>query len=163
MPKAKKTRPAGADGTVVRHRKARHKYAVLDRLEVGIVLTGGEVKSLREGTASLEGAFAYPRGRELFLIEAQIQPYSHQVAGLHDPRRPRKLLLHRRQIDKLIAKVAQKGCTLVPLSIYFVRGRAKVELALCTGKTGTDKRRDLKEAEAKRNLARVRKAQVQRR
>ena len=141
---------------VATHRKARHKYNVVETFEAGIVLAGGEVKSLRAGRASLEGSFARPRRGELYLLEAQIMPYTHAGPVVLDPRRPRKLLLKRREIRRLSARVEQRGFTLVPLKIYFRRGWAKVELALCTGKTFGDKREAVKAAEAKRHLARAR-------
>ena len=154
--KQSKTKSEGAHKTVARNRKARYQYAILERFEAGIELKGAEVKSLREGQASLEGSFARPQGSEIFLLDAQINPYANAAPGGLDPRRPRKLLLRRREINRLAAQVRQKGFTLVPLSIYFARGLAKVELALCTGKTHGDKRQAMKEAEVKRRLAAAR-------
>ena len=152
----KKENADGAHRAAVRNRKARHQYTFVERFEAGIALKGAEVKSLREGRASLEGSFARPRGGEIYLIDAQIQPYANATIDRLDPRRPRKLLLHKREIRRLIMKASQRGYTLVPVSIYFKRGLAKVELALCTGRTHGDKRQAMKEAETKRRIARAR-------
>jgi SsrA-binding protein len=129
---------------VVRNRKARHEYHVLDKWEAGIVLTGTEVKSLRQGRANLQDAFAtFGRG-ELWLQNLHISPYEHGNRFNHDPLRTRKLLLHRQELRKLIGQVEQKGLTLVPLDIYFRGGIAKVTLALARGKKLHDKRDDLR-------------------
>lgn len=161
MGKRGQTRKSKGDGetgrkTVVRNRRARHQYRVLDTFEAGIELKGAEVKSLRAGSASLEGSFAQGWGGEIFLVDAQINPYSHDAVGRLEPRRRRKLLLHRREIRRLIDKSNQRGFTMVPLSIYFARGKAKVELALCAGKTHGDKRQAMKEADVKRQIDRAR-------
>jgi len=138
------------------NKKARYNYEVIEKLETGITLTGTEVKSLREGRASLEEAFARIVGGEIFLYGFRIDPYSHGNAMNHDPVRARKLLLHRREINKLAPKVVLRGQTLVPLSLYFNdRGLAKVSLALVKGKTHRDKRQDVKKRDHEREMARA--------
>lgn len=144
-------------GTVVaQNRKARHDYAIEETFEAGIVLTGTEVKSLRQGRAAITEAYAGERGGELFLLNAHIPEYTAANRFNHEPRRPRKLLLHRREIAKLIAAVQRKGMTVVPLSVYFTAtGLAKVELALARGKRTYDKRIAVKERDWKRQKARL--------
>ncbi len=144
-------------GTVAaQNRKARHNYAIEETFEAGIVLTGSEVKSLRQGRAAINEAYAGERGGELFLFNAHIPEYTAASRFNHEPRRPRKLLLHRREIAKLIAAVQRKGMTVVPLSVYFnATGRAKVELALARGKRTYDKRVAAKERDWKRQKARL--------
>ena len=140
---------------ITTNRKARYKYQIIDTLETGIVLGGTEVKSLRAGRANLKDSYASVRGGEVFLHNAHISPYSHGNINNHDPERARKLLLHRKEIKKLIGKVEEKGLTLVPLKLYFTgRGLAKVELALAKGKKTYDKRRDIAERDAQRDLQR---------
>jgi len=141
---------------VVSNRKARHDYEILSTLECGIALTGSEVKSLRAGQVQLKDAYGDFRGGELWLNNAHIAPYGFAQHGGHDPDQPRKLLLHRREIDTLAGRVAQEGLTLVPLSIYFVHGLAKVELAVAKGIRRYDKRQKLKEREQKREMDRAR-------
>jgi SsrA-binding protein len=136
------------------NRRARHDYTLLERVEAGPQLAGTEVKSLRENGASLAQAHAEERGGELWLVGAHISPYDKSGAAGHDPDRDRKLLLHRRQIDQLSSKVAERGLTIVPTRLYFKDGRAKVELALARGKEGRDKRRDIAERETKRRIER---------
>jgi SsrA-binding protein len=139
------------------NRKARFDFEILERLEAGLCLKGTEVKSLRSGQASLDEAFARLQGDELYLVNFHIHPYEAGNRFNHEPLRPRKLLLHRREIRKLASKVAQRGQTLVPLAIYFnQRGLAKVELALARGKTRGDKREAIREREAKREMSRGR-------
>ena len=140
---------------VCRNRRAFHEYAVSDRLECGIVLTGTEVKSLREGSASLEDAYAKIEDGELWLIGSDIPEYAMGNRMNHKPKRPRKLLLHRREIAKFAGKASERGFTLVPLRLYFKRGRAKVELAVARGKHLHDKRQDQKKAEAQREIRRA--------
>ena len=142
---------------VCRNRRAFHEYEVLDRLECGLVLTGTEVKSLRERSASLEDAYAKIEGGEVFLIGSDIPEYSMGNRMNHKPKRPRKLLLHRREIAKFAGKATQKGFTLVPLRMYFKEGRAKVELAVAQGKQVHDKREAKKTAEANREIKRAMK------
>ena len=138
-----------AEKLIAENRRARHDYHFLDRFEAGLVLGGSEVKSLRQGHAVLQRAYADARDGELY-EQASIAP--------HDPDRDRKLLLHRREIDRLSAQVAEKGLTVVPTRLYFKDGRAKVELALARGKEGRDKRRDIADRESKRRLERELKA-----
>ncbi len=140
----------------IQNKKARYNYEVIERVETGIALTGTEVKSLRQGRASLEEAFARIADGEVFLYACRIDPYSHGNTMNHDPVRARKLLLHRREINKLAPKVILRGQTLVPLSIYFNdRGLAKVSLALVKGKTHRDKREDVKKRDHQREMARA--------
>ncbi|MHC4135249.1 MAG: SsrA-binding protein SmpB [Planctomycetota bacterium] len=135
---------------VARNRRAFRDYAILERLEAGMALLGPEVKSLREGKGSLaEGYAAFQRG-ELFLLDMHIPEYKHRGYAPHEPLRPRKLLLHRRELRKLENAVTRRGFTLVPLQIYFLRGRAKVELGLAKGRKRFDKREAAKREEAKR-------------
>ena len=139
---------------VVRNKKARHEFQVLEMLEAGIVLQGTEVKSLRGGRANLQDAFGRVDRGELVLYNLHISPYDAGNRYNHDPLRPRKLLLHRRQIRKLIGQVEQKGLTLVPLDIYFRGGVAKLTLAVARGKKLHDKRQDLRKRDAEREIAR---------
>ena len=143
---------------VTENRQARHEYHLLERLEAGLVLTGTEVKSLRQGGANLRRSYADVRGDEVWLVGAHISAYEQGNAANHDPDRERKLLLHRGQIESLIGKVQEKGLTLVPTKLYFKDGRAKVELAVARGKEQRDKRRDLQRREADRQIERELKA-----
>ena len=149
--------PAAADNerTIAENRKARHKYEILDRLECGIVLTGSEVKSLRHGKLSLDEAYGRVRGDEVWLVGSNIAEYAEASRMNHDPLRPRKLLLHRREIQKFAGQAHEKGLTLVPLKMYFKQGRAKVLLGLCRGKKLHDKRESLKKADSQRHIERV--------
>jgi SsrA-binding protein len=140
--------------SVARNKRARHDYHIIDTWEAGVVLTGSEVKSLRQGHAILQRAYADTRDGELWLVGLHIPPYEQASVEPHEPDRDRKLLLHRRQIDKLASQTAEKGLTLVPTRLYFKDGRAKVELALARGKEGRDKRRDIAERETKRRIER---------
>ncbi|TMA28820.1 MAG: SsrA-binding protein SmpB [Deltaproteobacteria bacterium] len=140
------------------NRRARFDYHVEDKVEAGIVLTGTEVKSLREGSAQLSDSYAIGKNGELWLFNAQISPY--KPAGPlanHDPKRSRKLLLHRREIDKLSEAQQKAGYALIPLSMYFKDGRVKIELGVCKGKTAYDKRDSIAEREAKREMDRARR------
>lgn len=139
---------------IAENRRARHDYHFLERVEAGLALKGSEVKSLRRGHAVLQRAYADARDGELWLVGLHIPPYEQASIEPHDPDRDRKLLLHRRQIDQLASKVAERGLTLVPTRLYFKNGRAKVELALARGKEGRDKRRDIAERETTRRLER---------
>jgi SsrA-binding protein len=142
--------------TVAENRRARFDYHVDDVFEAGIMLTGTEVKSLRFGEGSIAESYAEIRNGEAWLVNSNVPEFSHGNRYNHEPRRPRKLLLHERQIDKLQGMVERKGMTLVPLSIYFnSRGRAKVELALARGKNTADKRATIKERDWKREQARI--------
>lgn len=143
---------------IVVNRKARHDYAIVETLEAGIALLGTEVKSLREGRANLRDSFAVLRDGQVILKGLHISPYSHTHGSDLDPRRDRKLLLHKQEIHKLIGKVQEKGFTLVALKLYFNdRGIAKVELGLGRGKRDYDKRHDLAEREARREVERAMK------
>ena len=164
---AKKAASGGGDkppGPRVSNRRARFDYQIVEKVECGLELTGTEVKSLRAGNASLDGAFGRIRGGEVYLCGANIAVYP-QASGIlqHDPLRDRKLLLHRRQIHKLQVHVAQKGHTLVPLALYFRRGWAKVKLAVARGKREFDKREDIKRREHQRQIDRELARRQQRR
>ena len=139
---------------VATNRKARHHYSILDVYEAGIVLVGTEVKSLREGQASLADAFATIDDGEIWLRNLHIAEYHHGSWTNHAPRRNRKLLMHRSQIDNLVGKIRDGNLTLVPLSLYFVDGKVKVELALARGKEARDKRQDLAKRDADREITR---------
>ncbi len=139
---------------IVSNRKARHEYHILDTLEAGIVLQGTEVKSLRDGKANLQDAFASFNRGELWLYNLHISPYESGNRFNHEPLRPRKLLMHRRELRKLVSQVEQKGLTLVPLDLHFRSGVAKVNLALVKGKKLHDKREDVKRRDAEREMAR---------
>jgi SsrA-binding protein len=143
-----------APGDVASNRSAAHRYNLLERLECGIVLTGTEVKSLRAGGAQLKDGFATIRGGELWLRNVHIPPYGPASRDNHDPDRDRKLLLHRRQIDRLAARVAERGLTLVPTRIYFSGAHAKVEIALARGKDIRDKRETLRRRDSQREIER---------
>ena len=140
---------------IVDNRRARHDYHFLEKVEAGLVLTGTEVKSLRDGRASLAQAYADIRDGEAWLVGAHISVYDAGNIANHDPDRDRKLLLHRREVDSLGAKVRERGLTLVPTRMYFRDGRAKVELALAHGKEQRDKRRDIAKREAQRDMERA--------
>ncbi|MDL2286250.1 SsrA-binding protein SmpB [Desulfococcaceae bacterium OttesenSCG-928-F15] len=141
--------------TISDNRKARHDYILEDTIETGIVLTGTEVKSLRNGQVNLKDAYAQIKNGEVFLQQMHISAYSHAYYGNHDPLRPRKLLLHRREISKLIGKTKEKGYSLIPVKIYFKEGKVKIALALARGKKVYDKRTALKEREAKLAMSRL--------
>jgi SsrA-binding protein len=137
------------------NRKARHDYSIIDTFEAGLVLKGTEVKSLREGRASLVDGFALIEGSEVFLHGVHIPEYTQGTWTNHEPRRVRKLLLHRAEITRLIGKTREGGHTLVPLQLYFSDGKAKVEIALARGKKAYDKRHDLAERDANREITRA--------
>ncbi|CAN5760984.1 SsrA-binding protein SmpB [soil metagenome] len=143
--------------TIVRNRKARHEYEVLETWEAGIVLQGTEVKALRDGRANLQDAFARVDRGEMWLYNLHISPYEQGNRFNHDPLRVRKLLLHRKELLKLVGKVDQKGLTLVPLDLHFRRGVAKATIALVRGKKLHDKREDLKKRDAQREMDRENK------
>ena len=141
---------------VAENRRARFDYFLEDRYEAGLVLTGTEVKSLRDGRANIAESYASVEGREIVLVNADIPPYGHANRFNHEPRRPRKLLLHRKQIDKLIGAVQREGRTIIPLRLYFdEKGRAKLELALAKGKKAHDKREASAERDWQRDKARL--------
>ncbi len=137
------------------NRKARHDYHVLDTLECGIVLVGSEVKSLRTGTLSLDEAYGKVDKGEVWLLGANIAEYTYSHALNHVPKRPRKLLMHRREVKKFAGQAYEKSLTLVPLKMYFKQGRAKVLLGICKGKQKHDKRETLKKREAQRDISRA--------
>jgi SsrA-binding protein len=140
------------DRLVASNKRARHDYEILETLEAGVVLTGTEVKSLREGKADLTGGYATLIGEEVWLHDVHIPPYRQGGYANHEPKRLRKLLLSRPQIRRLIGKVAQKGITLIPLRLYFRGGWAKVEIALARGRVKGDKRQRLAEETARREM-----------
>jgi SsrA-binding protein len=140
---------------IARNRRARHDYEIQDVLEAGLVLTGTEVKSLRAGRASLTDGFGEVTDHEAWLHNVHIPEYTLGTWTNHEPRRTRKLLLHRKQIDRLAAATAERGLTLIPLSLYFKDGKAKVELALARGKRTYDKRHDLARRDAAREIDRA--------
>jgi SsrA-binding protein len=146
-------------GTVASNRRARHDYEILDTFEAGIALRGSEVKTLREGRASLQDAYAVVEDGEI-ILHMQIPAYSHTGYDGHEPTRPRKLLLHRKEIDQLSRRVAERGLTLVPLRLYFKQQLVKVELAVARGKRAYDKRQAIAKRDAAREMDRVRKARV---
>jgi SsrA-binding protein len=147
-----------AEKLIAENRKARHDYHLLERVEAGLVLTGTEVKSLRDGRATLGQAWADIRDGEVWLQGAEIATYAQGNVANHEPTRPRKLLLHRREIDRLYAQVREKGLTLVPTRLYFKDGRVKVELALARGKDLRDKRQAVVDRDAKRQIERAMKS-----
>jgi SsrA-binding protein len=140
---------------IASNRKARHDYTIMDTFEAGIALTGTEVKSLRAGRASLVDAFAQEKDGEIFLYGLHVPEYAQGTWTNHEPRRTRKLLLNRYEIDRLIGKIRESGLTLVPLSMYFSDGWAKVEIALARGKRSYDKRQALAQRDAEREITRA--------
>jgi len=155
---AKKKKKKGPDGDIVaQNRKARHDYFIEESFEAGIMLMGSEVKSLRRGTATIGDAYAVEKDGELYLVNAYIPEYAPAAKyNGHEPKRERKLLLHRRQIDRLMGSIQRQGYTVVPLSVYFnPRGIAKVELGLGKGKHNVDKRQTTKDRDWKRDKARM--------
>jgi len=145
--------------TVVTNRKAYHNYLIQDRVEAGIVLTGTEIKSIRAGRVSLGDAYVRPDAGELWLLNAHIARYEAGSYLSHEPRRPRKLLLHRQQIDNLTSKISEQGLTLVPLKLYIKDSIAKVEVALAKGKKLYDKRESIIRRETEREIGRALKRQ----
>lgn len=144
-----------SERVVAQNRRARHEYDVLDTLECGIALVGSEVKSLRTGKLSLEEAYGRVKGGEVWLIGCDIPEYTQANRFNHDPRRPRKLLLHRREIDKFANRAFEQGLTLVPLKMYFKEGRAKILMGICRGRKLHDKREKIKKASVQRDIARA--------
>jgi len=143
-----------AERLIVDNRRARHDYHLSDKVEAGLVLSGTEVKSLRDGKATLQQAYAEVREGEAWLNGLHIPEYTQGNRANHDPDRPRKLLLHRREIDRMYGQVRERGYTVVPTRLYFKGGRVKVELALARGKEVRDKRRDIAARDAKRQIER---------
>ena len=155
MSRGAKKNPDDGLQVICRNKRAFHEYELSDSLECGVVLTGTEVKSLRAGSASLEEAYAKLDGGEVWLIGSDIPEYAMGNRMNHKPKRPRKLLMHRREIAKFAGKASQRGFTLVPLKMYFKDGRAKVEIAVARGKQLHDKRETAKKAEAQREIRRA--------
>jgi SsrA-binding protein len=149
-----------ASGDVATNRRARHKFEIVEKLEAGIVLRGSEVKSLRGGKAQMTDAYAVVDHGEVWLRNLHIPPYEPASRENHDPERPRKLLLHRAEIERLVGKTAQKGLTLIPTRIYFKGSRAKVELGLARGKEGKDRRREIADRDLRREVEREFKSRM---
>ena len=156
MAKAKKRK--AAPGDVATNRQASYRFELLDRLECGVVLQGTEVKSLRGGAVQIKDGYAAIHEGELWLHNVHIPPYGPASRDNHDPDRPRKLLAHRREIERLVGRVQERGLTLVPTRLYFKDGKVKVELALARGKERGDKRRDIADRDAKRQMERALKS-----
>jgi SsrA-binding protein len=152
---AKKGKRKAAPGDVATNRQAGFRYELLEKLEAGLQLQGSEVKALRQGGVQLKDAYAEVRDGEVWLQNMHIAPYKPAAADNHDPERPRKLLLHRREIERLIGKTAERGLTIVPTRVYFKGSRAKVEIALARGKDVRDKRRSIKDREQRREIDRA--------
>ena len=154
MAKKQGKRKAAA-GDIATNRQASYRYHLMDRFEAGMALQGSEVKSMREGGVQIKDAYAFVRGDEIYLTNMHVAPYGPAARDGHEPERERKLLLHRREIERIVAAMQQKGLTLVPTRVYFKGGRAKVELALGRGKDAVDKRRDMKAKDQKREIQRA--------
>jgi len=152
----KKAAPDGASSVLATNRSASHEFHLLKRIEAGIVLTGPEVKSARQGKVNLKDAYATIKNGEAFLVQAHFSPYSHAPTGEDDPRRPRKLLLHAREIRKLARETESSGMTLVATRLYLKQGKIKIEIALARGKRAFDKREAIRKREMEREMARAR-------
>jgi SsrA-binding protein len=149
------SKPAPGEKLVASNRRAHHNFDILETHEAGLVLQGTEVKSLRDSRADLKESYARIEGNEAWLLGLHISPYAQGNRANHDPLRPRKLLLHRGEINRLLGKIMEKGLTLVPLRLYFKQGRAKVELGLARGRKTLDKRHAIREREERREVARA--------
>jgi SsrA-binding protein len=163
MPKTAKSGVEGgpkksdsAEKNVYMNRKARHEYFILNSFEAGIALVGSEVKSVRQGKISLQDSYAVIEDGEAYIVNMHISPYEKSTHFLPDPKRKRKLLLHKSEIRRLMGRVAEKGLTLIPLRVYLVRGRAKLEIALARGKPRRDRRYDLEKRDAEKEIRRQR-------
>ena len=154
MSKKQKKKRAPASGDVVTNRRARHKFELVEKMEAGVVLTGSDVKALRGGKAQMTDAYAVVERGEVWLRKLHIPPYEFASNDAHEPERPRKLLLHKAEIERLVGKTAQKGLTLIPTRIYFKGPRAKVELALARNKEGRDRRREIADRDVRREVER---------
>jgi SsrA-binding protein len=154
MAKKQKKKRKPASGDVATNRRARHRFETVEKLEAGIVLRGSEVKSLREGKAQMGDAYAVVEKGEIWLRNLHIPPYEPASRENHEPERPRKLLLHRGEIERLVGKTAERGLTLIPTRVYFKGPRAKVELALARGKEGRDRRREIAARDLRREVER---------
>ncbi len=157
MSAKKKPAESPNNGTVAVNRRARHDYEILQRFEAGVVLTGPEVKSVRDHRVQLQGSYARLKGDELWLCDAHIAPYENAGYAPHDPVRDRKLLLHRKELVRIGQEVGEQGLTLIPLAVYFKNGRAKVEIGLGRGLKRYDKREKLAERDVERDMARARR------
>lgn len=146
---------SGKIKVVYNNKRATFDYELLERIEAGVVLTGTEIKSIRANNVSLQRSYVQARGDELWLLEANISPYEHGNRLNHEPTRPRKLLLHRREINRILTALTQKGLTIVPTRLYLKGGRAKVEIALARGKRKFDKREDIARRDADRQVERA--------
>jgi SsrA-binding protein len=140
---------------IATNRRARFDYEILDTIEAGLSLLGSEVKSLRAGRADLKDSYAGLQGQEMYLFGVHIAPYEYARDGGHEPDRPRKLLMHRQEIERMASQVAERGLTLIPIRLYFKNGKAKVELGLAKGKARFDKRETLKRKQADREMERA--------
>jgi len=149
------SKPGAGEKLIASNRRAHHNFEILETLEAGLVLQGTEVKSLRGSRADLKESYARVEGTEAWLLGLHISPYAQGNRANHDPLRPRKLLLHRGEINRLLGKIMEKGLTLVPLRLYFKQGRAKVELGLARGRKTLDKRHAIREREERREVARA--------
>jgi SsrA-binding protein len=147
---SEKTERELAQTSIAENRKAFHDYHILETFEAGVALLGTEVKAIREGRVNLRDSFARVEGGEVFLYNVNISPYSHRGYANHEPLRPRKLLLHKEEIRKLIGKTVERGMTLVPIRLYFKKGRVKVAVSLAKGKKDYDKRETIKRRETER-------------
>jgi SsrA-binding protein len=157
---ARSRKRKAAPGDVATNRQASYRYHLLERFECGLILTGTEVKSMREGNVQLKDAYAVIRDGEVWLLGMYVAPYGPAARGNHEPERPRKLLLHRREIERLIGKTAERGLTLIPTRVYFSGPNAKVEIALARGKNVYDKRESIRRREVRREVQReLREAQ----
>ena len=154
MAKKGKKKRTPASGDVATNRRAKQKFELVEKLEAGIVLTGTEVKSLRNGKAQMSDSYAVVDDGEVWLRNLHIPPYEPASRENHEPERPRKLLLHRAEIERLVGKTAEKGLTLIPTRVYFKGARAKVELALARGKEGRDRRREIAARDVRRDVER---------
>jgi SsrA-binding protein len=148
-------KPESGIKVVYNNKRANFDYELLERFEAGLVLTGTEIKSIRDHKVSLQQSFVQPRDDELWLLDANISPYEHGNRQNHEPTRPRKLLLHRREIDRILTGLSQKGLTVVPTRLYLKGGRAKIEVALARGKRKFDKRSDIARRDADRQVERA--------
>lgn len=160
MSKKQKKQRQPVSGDVATNRRARHKFEPIEKMEAGIVLQGSEVKSLRNGKAQMGDSYAVVDRGEVWLRNLHIPPYEPASRENHEPERPRKLLLHRAEIERLVGKTAEKGLTLIPTRIYFKGSRAKVELALARGKEGRDRRREIAERDVRREVEREFKSRM---
>lgn len=154
MAKKSENEPKSDIKVIATNRKARHEYEILQTFEAGLSLVGSEVKSMRAGKVTLKDAYAIPKGNEIFLLNMHISPYDKTGYSGHDPERPRKLLLHAKEIGKLTSMTETKGVTLIPLKVYFRGKYAKVELGICRGKKAHDKRAAIMERDIRRDMER---------